>query len=905
MLQRLTTALAGRYRVERELGAGGMAVVFLAEDPKHHRKVAIKVLRPELAAALGAERFLREIEIAAGLQHPHVLAVFDSGQTEGRAGGQEFLYYVMPFVEGESLSAKIAREGALPVDWSVRILGEVADALAYAHGKGLVHRDIKPDNILLSGNHALVADFGIARAVRESAGATLTGTGMSLGTPSYMSPEQAAGEAVDHRTDIYALGVVAYEMLSGVPPFQGRTAQAIIGAHLSQPVPPLEQHRAGLPPGLAALVMRCLQKHPADRPQSAAEVQNILEAASVPSGGFATVAQDSKVSQVSKVSTRRVALLFALCALVLLAVVYGLMIKLGLPSWVFPAAVGLLVIGLPIMLTAPLKRAVTGGVLAFSGLAVAVGAYMVMRAAGIGPVGTLVASGRLKEHPKVLLADFTDNSGDSTLATAVTDAFRVDLGQSGAVELVQGAAIKDAFTRMQKEPPRSLSEDLARQLATREGIPAIVTGEINAIGGGYVISARIIDGSSGDVLVPLRETARDSSQIIATVDRLSRKVRERIGESLRDIRESPALELVTTSSLPALRSYTQAVRAIDAGEVDRGITLFKEAIALDTTFAAAYRGLSIALGNFGLDRAATVDAREKAFRYRDRLPERERLWTEGSYYANLDQFPEARAAYLELLGKDPDSARILNNLGIIELSQRRTEQALGWYERAFAFQPTGPPASFNVVATSLDLGNVDRAKAARAKFDSLRPGHRNGSALRWLIGWSTGDYLMVDSSIAQLTLQGGKTLDPLRISSSLWLAGVRGQPSRMDALLAESEARAKEGVQVAEHLRAVAWVATYAAVVRGKSAEAAARMDAAIARFPLSSLQPVDRPYLELAYFYARANRPAQARKLLEDFKREVPQQFDLVTRQQLGIASGATTFAEGKTQEAIREFEA
>jgi TolB-like protein len=573
VLSRLNTALSGRYRVERELGEGGMATVYLAEDLKHHRPVAIKVLKPDLAAALGGERFLREIEIAARLQHPHILPVHDSGEADG------LLYYVMPFVEGESLAARISREGGLPVDWSVRILREVADALAYAHGRGLVHSDIKPDNILLSGNHALVADFGIARAVRDAAGATaLTGTGISLGTPAYMAPEQAAGEAVDHRADIYALGVVAYEMLAGEPPFRGRTAQAVIGAHLSQPAVPITQHRPGLSPGLSALVMRCLQKHPGDRPQSADELTQLLETAVVPSGSTVAVS----TSQGLKVSTRKVALLFALCALLLLGAAYGAMIAFGLPSWVFPAAVALMLIGLPIVLTtqrveqnrtpssAPhklfnWKRAITGGVLAFCVLGLVVGGYMTMRALGIGPVGTLVASGRLKEHPKVILADFTDNTGDSTLATAVTDAFRVDLGQSGAVDLVQGAAIKDAFTRMKKEAPRSLSEEQAREVASREGIPAVVTGEINAIGGGYVISARIID-AEGNVLVPLRETASDSSKIIPAVDKLSRKVRERIGESLRDIRETPALEQVTTASLPALRKYTQGRRAIDAGE---------------------------------------------------------------------------------------------------------------------------------------------------------------------------------------------------------------------------------------------------------------------------------------------------------------------------------------------------
>jgi serine/threonine-protein kinase len=261
---RLTAALADRYRIERELGAGGMATVFVAEDVRHHRKVAVKVLRPDLTATLGAERFLREIEIAARLSHPHILPLYDSG------GAGDALFYVMPLVEGESLRDRIVRAGGLPIDEAARILRDVADALAYAHGHGVVHRDIKPENILLAGPHALVTDFGIAKAVSDSATASsLTGTGMSLGTAAYMSPEQATADpAIDHRTDIYSLGVTAYEALAGHPPFRGN-AQQILAAHLTRRPEVLSSLRPTVPAAVASLVMQCLEKNPADRPQSA------------------------------------------------------------------------------------------------------------------------------------------------------------------------------------------------------------------------------------------------------------------------------------------------------------------------------------------------------------------------------------------------------------------------------------------------------------------------------------------------------------------------------------------------------------------------------------------------------------------------------------------------------------
>ncbi len=214
---RLAAALADRYRIERELGQGGMATVYLAEDLKHHRKVAIKVLKPDLSAAVGAERFLREIRIAANLTHPHIVPLFDSGSVEG------LLYYVMPYIEGESLGARVRRDGSLPVEESLRILREVADALTFAHERGIVHRDIKPENVMLTGGHALVSDFGVAKAISAGAGdAGITTAGMAVGTPAYMAPEQVAADPdTDHRADIYALGTLAYELLAGRTPFTG------------------------------------------------------------------------------------------------------------------------------------------------------------------------------------------------------------------------------------------------------------------------------------------------------------------------------------------------------------------------------------------------------------------------------------------------------------------------------------------------------------------------------------------------------------------------------------------------------------------------------------------------------------------------------------------------------------
>jgi tetratricopeptide (TPR) repeat protein/tRNA A-37 threonylcarbamoyl transferase component Bud32 len=923
MFERLKQALAERYALERELGRGGMATVYLAEDLKHRRKVAVKVLSPEIANALGGDRFLREIEIAAGLQHPHILPLYDSGEAD------DLLYYVMPYVEGEPLSARLAREGALPVEEAVRILRDVADALAYAHERGVIHRDIKPDNVMLSGNHAVVTDFGVAKAVSEAAGSqTLTSTGVALGTPAYMAPEQATADPhVDHRADIYAVGVVGYEVLAGRAPFDGPTAQAVLAAHVTEVPEPVAKRRRGIPAGLSALVMRCLEKLPADRIQRTQELLHLLEALATPTGTAAVSAQLTVPPITARLA--RVAALYGAASVVTAGLVYSLMLVLGLPDWVLPGGLLLLAVGLPIILMTwrterdraidrldretgsgaglsrllTWRKAIAGGGLAFGALGLLTAAYMAMRLLGIGPVGTLVAAGVLEERDRIVLADFVDRTGDSTLAAAVTEAFRVDLGQSPTVTLVQTAELLDAFARMERQPPAVMTSELAREVAAREGIKAVVSGEINSLGGSYVLSAQLLEAGSGDVLVPLRETAKDSTQLIDALDRLSKRLRERVGESLNSIREAPALERVSTASLPALRKHSQAMRAVEAGDAGRAIALFREAITLDTTFAAAYRGLSVQLSNYGIDRALAVESMSKAYEYRDRLTERERLWTIGSYHMRRLEIQEALTPYLALFELEPNDPKLSNNLGVLYNLEGDNERSLEYYLQAYELMPTAPSVNFNIVVTNIELGRLDDARAANERFVEAVPNHPIHQVNNFFIAGAEFDYATARESIEAWAAYGDLASESLVTSTLGGLAAVEGKIAELERRLRESETRAASGRQVREHLLDAVYVGLFDAETRGRPEQGIERVQRALEAFPLESLEPFDRPYAELAEFYARLGRVERASEMLDAFDREVSEEFAPMADIEYQRARGYHALAQKRYDEAMVRF--
>ena len=900
-----------------------MSRVFLAEETALGRKVVIKVLPPDMAVSVNQDRFRREMQVVARLQHPHVVPLLNAGL----AG--ELLWYSMPFVEGESLRARVARSGELPIAEAARLLREVAEALEHAHTHGVVHRDIKPDNVLLSDGHAVVTDFGVAKAVTESGGAGgLTSVGFALGTPLYMAPEQATADPqTDERADIYALGAMGYEMLTGQPPFTGPNPQAVLAGHLTRTASAVSSVRPAVPATLNAIIMRCLEKRPADRFQRARELIPHLDAYLTPSGGtMATpVAAVEAVGTVGTAHPVRVGAYFAVGSLLVLAAAYWLVQRLGLPTWVLLAAIALLLIGLPIVLWASmqerqraiarvtgehpvvpsgplgqlttLKGALRGGAFAFAGLLVGAAAFMALRAAGVGPFATLVSAGVLSTRDKMVLADFENRTSDSTMGQTVTAALRIDLMRSTVGRLLEPADVSGSLQRMERDPATPVTAAVAQEVATREGAKAVIVGDIASLGGGYVLSARVVSAADGSTLLAERESANQPSELIAAVDRLSRKVREGIGESLKSIRAGEPLEVVTTPSIEALRKYSQAERLSDRDKYDEALALIDETIRLDSNFAMAWRKRGVILGNTQRDPAGEVSAVQKAYDLRDRLPERERLIATAYYHNIVDRDRRATiAAYQDLLSKWPDDPTALNNIAISLAEEGRFSEAAAAARHGTEVSRETGVLWFNLVEAEALQGNFAAADSAYHQWAIVSPGSGQRLSVGGRLGWAKRDLDMV-VTYADSAAQSGQ------LSSQARGKGLRASVARARGQVNDARRLLRE-VQVLDLKRSGTpyfTAAIYAAMetVIGGGPEMAVRyLDSVTTVPPLTSLTPLNRNYPRLAAEYARAGALARAEGLMRDYEREVPEVLRQVPER--WVAEGMIAQGKGEHARAI-----
>jgi TolB-like protein len=690
---RLQDALGANYRIERELGGGGMSRVFVAEETELGRKVVAKVLPPDMAAGLNGERFRREIQLAASLQHPHIVPLIAAGRTG------DLVWYTMPLIEGESLRAKLAREGELPVSETVRALRDVADALTYAHEHGVVHRDIKPDNVLITGRHAVVTDFGVAKALSASTGETsLTSIGVALGTPAYMAPEQASADPhVDHRADIYAFGVMAYEMLTGRPPFVG-PPQSVLAAQVTQSPDPVGTRRQSVPAALALLVMRCLEKKPADRYQSAVELHQQLEIMATPSGGGAPT-----TAVATTVARRR---------------------RAG--WWPFAATAALVLVAAGLFAWRSWSRSGTAEALSPDVVAV-----LPFRVAGADPSLHYLRQGMLD----LLQAKLTGEGGPRAAdARSVLAAFR------------------DAGGTDQDDVPDHVLPAIARKLGAGRVLQGSVVGPPDQV----VISATVLEMPGGRALAQT-SVAGPSDSLFVLVDRLTARLLA-LGAGA----SAQQLSALTTTNLDALRAYLDGQAAYRRGGFEAASQGLARAVQLDSTFALALSALLEASGwwPFGID---TDRVRRLAWQYRDRLNGRDQLILSiqlGSRFPRATPYTE-RIADAEratvLLPESPEVWYMLGDLlfhhgpiaGVAD-SHERAQQAFEravlldsayaspithlsglaflrndtaavrrWATRAVALDSTGFGAQ--TANFELALGRRDE-KALRATLESAAPG---------------------------------------------------------------------------------------------------------------------------------------------------------------------------------------
>ncbi|MGH7586931.1 MAG: protein kinase domain-containing protein [Gemmatimonadales bacterium] len=748
--------LADRYKVERVIGEGGMATVYLAEDLKHKRKVAVKVMRPELAATLGSDRFLREVEIAANLSHPHILPMYDSGEADG------ILYYVMPWVEGESLSARLKRDGELPAPEALRIAREVADALAYAHKRGIIHRDIKPANILLGDGHALVADFGIARAL-EAQGEAITRTGLAIGTPQYMSPEQATGgKDVDARTDIYALGAVLYEMLTGEPPFTGRSPQAVVARALTENPRSLTLARQGLPAGLDAVVMRALAKRPVDRQPTAAMLVDELSGVEYTARSGSHAAVTAGTAPASSEARRGGGLWLALGGVVMAALVAVAFFagRWGLPGWSLWLALGLFAAGSGMLwLTSQAERrrhhgsaarrldrwftwrnAALGGVAALVIWSVASGAAASKRQAATG------AGSRMAVLPFANLGD----AADAYFADGIADEVR------GKLARVHGLIVTaSTSTRQYRETAKS-PQEIAREL----GVDYLLVGRVRWAGSEGArrvqVIPEVIDARTGAVTWQQTYDA-DLTDVFRVQGDIATRVASAIGVALGSAEQQELAERPTTN-LAAYDAYLKgkAIVGRDPASLRRAVAFLEEAVRLDSAFVQAWGLMSQQLAGLYVngEPSSAIAERTRAAAERAMVlaPDRpEGHAARAMYHFLVRRNPELANEEIQLaLRIAPNDAELLQIAGNLERGLGRWDESLSHLQQAWRLDPRSARTASRLQETLLWMRRHGEAQVQSEAALLLAPDDLRINQDRAMLYLARGDLPGARAAIRQV-----------------------------------------------------------------------------------------------------------------------------------------------------------
>jgi eukaryotic-like serine/threonine-protein kinase len=669
LLDRIQAALGSAYRMERELGGGGMSRVFLAEEAALTRKVVIKVLPPEFSAGLNIDRFRREIQLAASLQHPHIVPLLAAGQADG------LLYYTMPLVEGESLRARLLRQRELPIGEAIRFLRDVVDALTCAHEHGVVHRDIKPDNVLVSRNHGMVTDFGVAKALSESTGgSSLTSVGVALGTPAYMAPEQASADPqADHRVDIYAVGALAYEMLTGRPPFTGSSPQAVLVAQATQAPAPVTEARATVPPGLASLVMRCLEKKPADRWQSADELLHQLEAMATPSGGTQPV-----LTPLSRPAVNE-------------AIVASGTDAVPQPSARRPRSWTMLLGGAALLL-------MLGG------------AYVLKTRRAPTAAATEAAGAKMLA---ILPFKNLGAADDQYFADGLTEEI------TSRLAAVNGLGVISRTSADQYRTTSKTLKEIGRELGAGYVLEGSVRWEKSGKASRVRVTPQLIRVSDDRHLWADRYDA-ELADVFQVQGDIAEQVTSQLNVAL-GASERGALARQPTENAEAYQYYLKgnefSGRGYSEEDFTKALRMYEEAVRLDPGFALALARVSRAhesLYWFGYDRSpgrltkskAAVDS---ALRLAPDLSEAHQALGWYLYHGRLDytgaleQFGIARAT-------EPNNSDLLGGIGAVQRRQGKWSQAIASLDRSAELDPRGAPAQMEAGITRLLVRDFNEAE---------------------------------------------------------------------------------------------------------------------------------------------------------------------------------------------------
>ncbi|MDX2192512.1 MAG: serine/threonine-protein kinase [Gemmatimonadales bacterium] len=696
--QRLAEALAGRYRVERTIGAGGMATVFVAHDERHDRPVALKVLRPELAAALGADRFLREIRLAARLQHPHILGVYDSGVVDATPTQTALYWYAMPFIEGESLRDRMERERPLPIGVALRIGREIAEGLDYAHRQGVLHRDIKPENILLQDGHALIADFGIARALQggdgEEGGLTLTG--MAIGTPAYMSPEQATGaRGLDARSDVYSVGCLLYEMLAGLPPYSGPTAQAVIVRAMTEEPPSLAAARPEVQPGVVALVAWAMAKEAEARMPSAGAMAEAL----AEEGATHAVTGSKRATRPTPAA--------------------------GIPVTPKPGRPGR-------------ARWIVGGLVA----AAAVVAGVLLLSRGPRPAPTPVEATAV-QRLAVLPFDNLGAAGDEYFADGVADAVRGKLTQLGGVEVIARAS--SVGYRRSPKPPR----EIAAELDVRWLLTGTVRWEKRGRAANRVqVQPELVDARTGAVRwqEPFDAALTDVFQVQSEI---ASRVVSSLGVAL-GAREQELLAERPTSDVGAYEQFLlgetllEGRGATDPAGLRAAIAAYERAVRADSTFWLAQARLAAAWSALGLNTAAGPEAATRARQAAQRAIALAPQRAAGHVALGIHQlaqrdFDGAAASLAAARRLAPSDPQVLLLSARLEAAQGRIAAAARDAERYASLDPRSSRAAATLASLRLREHRLDAAAAAADRALGLAPASLDLLHTRAMVELARGD----------------------------------------------------------------------------------------------------------------------------------------------------------------------